>query len=198
MKLLYYYRGFVLILITFFYRLFFFGINCKIKYIGRRVTFNGNIQLSDGVRIRNDSSMSGDITIGSNSIFGENVELLAFGNRKIVIGSNVSISRNSIIRGNVIIKDRVLIGPNCLIVGGNHNISSRNTMITDSGVTNLGIIIESNVWLGGNVSVVDGVTIGEGSVIGAGAVVTKNIPPYSIAVGNPAKVIKTRDLVIKD
>ncbi|MBL4677498.1 MAG: hypothetical protein JKY70_15040 [Mucilaginibacter sp.] len=53
------------------------------------------------------------------------------------------------------------------------------------------VIIEDNVWIGETVSVLPGVTIGKGSIIGASAVVTKNIPPYSIAVGNPAKVIKT-------
>jgi len=53
------------------------------------------------------------------------------------------------------------------------------------------IILEDNVWLGARVIVLKGVTIGEGSVIGAGSVVTKDIPPRSLAVGMPAKVIKT-------
>lgn len=54
------------------------------------------------------------------------------------------------------------------------------------------IIIEDDVWLGHSVTVCAGVTIGRGSVIGAGAVVTRDVPPYSIAVGAPAKVIKSR------
>jgi acetyltransferase-like isoleucine patch superfamily enzyme len=53
-------------------------------------------------------------------------------------------------------------------------------------------VIEDDVWIGANVTVVDGVTIGRGSIIGAGAVVTTNIPAYSIAVGTPAKPIKDR------
>jgi acetyltransferase-like isoleucine patch superfamily enzyme len=53
-------------------------------------------------------------------------------------------------------------------------------------------VIEDDVWIGAGVTVVDGVTIGRGSVIGAGAVVTNDIPPYSIAVGTPAKPIKDR------
>lgn len=54
------------------------------------------------------------------------------------------------------------------------------------------IIIEEDVWCGANVTILKGVTIGRGSIIAAGAVVTKNIPPYSIACGVPAKVIKKR------
>lgn len=53
-------------------------------------------------------------------------------------------------------------------------------------------VIEDNVWLGANCTVMKGITIGEGSIIGANSVVTKDIPPYSIAVGSPAKVIKNR------
>ena len=54
------------------------------------------------------------------------------------------------------------------------------------------VVIGSNVWIGANAIVLPGVTIGKGSVIGAGIVVTKDIPPYSVAVGVPAKVIKSR------
>ena len=54
------------------------------------------------------------------------------------------------------------------------------------------VVIGNNVWIGDNVIILSGVTVGDGAVIGAGSVVTKNIPPYSIAVGNPAKPIKKR------
>ena len=56
-----------------------------------------------------------------------------------------------------------------------------------------GIIIEDDCWLGSHVTVTKGVRIGKGSVIGANSVVTKDIPPYSVAVGTPAKVIKKRE-----
>jgi acetyltransferase-like isoleucine patch superfamily enzyme len=64
--------------------------------------------------------------------------------------------------------------------------------IKDQGITAEGITIEDDVWLASNVVVVDGVTIGKGSVVGAGAVVNKSLPPYSVAVGVPAKVVKDR------
>ena len=54
------------------------------------------------------------------------------------------------------------------------------------------VIIEDDVWIGARAIILPGVIIGKGSVIGAGAVVAKSIPPYSVAVGNPARVVKTR------
>ena len=67
--------------------------------------------------------------------------------------------------------------------------------IREQGLTTKGIEIGDDCWLGYGVKVLDGVTIGQGSIVGAGAVVTKNLPPYSIAVGVPAKVIGSRQLV---
>jgi len=74
----------------------------------------------------------------------------------------------------------------------NHIYKDPKTPIRLQEIRAIGIIIEDDVWLGVGSTVLDGVTIGKGSVIGAGAVVTKDIPPYSIAVGVPAKVIKKR------
>ena len=56
------------------------------------------------------------------------------------------------------------------------------------------VIIEDDVWIGSRVTILPGVTIGEGSVIGASAVVAKSVPPYSVVVGNPAKIVKTRKI----
>jgi acetyltransferase-like isoleucine patch superfamily enzyme len=56
------------------------------------------------------------------------------------------------------------------------------------------VIIEDNVWIGGGSIILPGVTIGSGAVIGAGSIVIKSVPPFSVAVGNPARVIKARIL----
>ncbi|CAD6887332.1 unnamed protein product [Tilletia controversa] len=83
----------------------------------------------------------------------------------------------------------VLFGPNCQLYAATHSVSlvERDTMLERA----LPISIEDDCWLGGAVLVMAGVTIGQGCTIGAGAVVTKSIPPYSIAVGNPARVVRT-------
>jgi acetyltransferase-like isoleucine patch superfamily enzyme len=91
------------------------------------------------------------------------------------------------------------IGQNCLIASGsgiyanNHIFDDPTRPINQQGICYKGIVIEDDCWLGSGVRVLDGVTIGEGSVVGAGAVVTKDIPPYSVAVGVPAKVVSKRE-----
>lgn len=113
---------------------------------------------------------------------------------RIKMGYNVFINRGGYItaRGPVIIGDNVIIGPGVVINSGMHNYIDKEILIRDQGHRILPIKIEDDVWIGANVVVMPGVTIGKGSVIGAGAVVTTSIPPYSVAVGVPAKIKKKR------
>ncbi|MDO6565142.1 DapH/DapD/GlmU-related protein [Amphritea sp. 1_MG-2023] len=114
-------------------------------------------------------------------------------------GELIDIGDNTYIGPRVILGAAapLIIGKNCQIGSGvnfiaeNHEFSSEKD-IFQQGVTRKGIKVQDDCWIGNNVVVIDGVTIGEGSVIGAGAIVTKDIPKYSVAVGNPAKVIKRR------
>lgn len=114
--------------------------------------------------------------------------------KNIVIGENVSINRFTVItaKDKVTIGNNVLIGSNVIINSGNHNFSKVDIPINQQGHTLAPIIIEDDVWIGSNVCVLAGVTIGKGSVIGAGAVVTKNVEPYSVMGGVPARLIKKR------
>lgn len=113
---------------------------------------------------------------------------------KIKIGKNCSI--NSFCHfsgnGNISIGDNVLIAAQCVLVSANHRFDNLETPLWFQGETRAPIFIEDNCWLGAGVKVLAGVTIGHDSVIGAGAVVTKDIPPYSVAVGVPAKVLYDR------
>lgn len=88
----------------------------------------------------------------------------------------------------VVIGDYCQIGPNVQLLTPVHPLDSRLRAAAIEGAKP--ITLGQNVWLGGGVIVCPGVTIGEHCVIGAGAVVTKDIPPYSLAVGNPARVIR--------
>lgn len=89
----------------------------------------------------------------------------------------------------VIIGDRVQIGPNVSIYSAGHETSVLSRVkFVEFGHP---IRIEDDCWIGGGVTILPNVTIGRGSTVGAGAVVTKSIPPYSVALGAPARVVKT-------
>ena len=97
----------------------------------------------------------------------------------------------------VVVGDNVLIGPNVTIAAPMHPLLPEERNIRereDGSLYNLEyakpVTIERNCWLAANVVVCGGVTIGEGSVIGAGSVVTRDIPPHSVAAGNPCRVIR--------
>lgn len=111
-------------------------------------------------------------------------------------GSHIHVGKNTFINFNVSMVDvgeikigsQVLIGPGTGIFTAIHPIDPE---IRATGVEkSKPIIIEDQVWIGGNVTILPGVTIGKGSIIGAGSVVTKDIPEMSIAIGNPAKVVR--------
>ena len=118
---------------------------------------------------------------------------------RVDYGHNISIGDGSWVNygltvldvAPVVIGADVLIGPNCSLYTAIHPTEPgpRRAKWESSAP----ITIEDNVWLGGSVVVCPGVTIGESSIIGAGAVVTRDIPANSIAVGNPARVIKDLD-----
>ena len=121
--------------------------------------------------------------IETNSLINNTV-----GHVKIGQGSIVGI--NNIIIGPVSIGNNVLLAQHIVLSGLNHNYLDISVPPVKQGVSTKEIIIEDDVWIGANSTITAGVTIGKHSIIGAGSVVTKNIPPYSVAVGSPAKIKK--------
>lgn len=114
---------------------------------------------------------------------------------KLHIGKNLHATRNLVIQcaGDISIGDDVLIASNVFIVDFNHGINPMSDSYLDNQLDVSRVKIENGVWIGNSVIILPGVTIGKKAIIGAGSVVTKSIPEYSIAVGNPAKVIKQYD-----
>ena len=110
---------------------------------------------------------------------------------EICIGDNSRIGLHNTVIGPVHIGNQVNLAQGVVISGLNHNYQDTNKPISEQGVSTNLISIQDDVWVGANVVIAAGVTIGKHCVIGAGSMVTKDIPDYSVAVGNPAKVIKT-------
>jgi acetyltransferase-like isoleucine patch superfamily enzyme len=175
----------------------------KKSYISRKAILRGinKIMISSGVEISEhsiiDCAGKNDkrIKVGKNSIIHEFTNLKAF-DGFIDIGDNCTVNSFCLMYGcekGIKIGNGVRIATGCSLVANSHVFEDNNNFIFEQGVTSEGITIEDDVWLGSGVRVIDGVRIGKGSVIGANAVVNRDIPPYSIAVGVPAKVIKNRN-----
>ena len=163
---------------------------------GSHITLGNGVYLDSGVYLH---ALPAGISIGDNTMVMHHTMLHVFNFRGlphagISIGKNCFIGEYNVFRGQggISIGDDVYTGPMVQFVAVNHVFSDPHTPIREQGITAKGIVVENDVWLGSGATVVDGVTIGRGSIIGAGAVVTGDIPPYSIAVGVPAKRIKDR------
>ena len=174
---------------------------------GRNVTFGANVVLRHPHKIR----------IGDNVVIDDACCLDAKGvdNRGIDIGTGVFIGRGTILsckNGDIVVDDHANIGFNCEIfsggrvrlgkhalvaaytylVGGDHVRDRTDRPVLRQGRVARGIEVDDNVWLGAHVVVADGVTIGRDAIVGAGAVVRDEIPPFSVAAGVPARIIRDR------
>lgn len=114
--------------------------------------------------------------------------------QNIEIANNVYIGPQANLNalGGIEIGENTIIGPRIIIYSSNHNYKNSKYLPYDEKAILKKVIIEKNCWIGESVKIAPGVKIGEGSIIGIGSVVHTDIPKYSIAYGNPAKVIKIR------
>ncbi|MBO7149893.1 MAG: acetyltransferase [Clostridia bacterium] len=116
-----------------------------------------------------------------------------FVHKNTEIGDYSGIGYACEINNGVKIGNNVMMGPNVLIYTQNHNTSRVDIPMREQGMRDMKpVVIEDDVWIGARVCILPGVTIGKGSVIGACAVVSKNVPEYSVVVGNPGQVVKMR------
>ncbi len=119
-----------------------------------------------------------------------------FPGKGLFVGDDVDLALGVLIttNGSVRIGNRVLIGYRTQILSSNHAIPDGKGKIFEAGHTYKPIRIDDDVWLGANVIVLSGVHIGEGAIIAAGSVITKDVSPFTIVAGVPAKVVKTRGI----
>jgi len=111
----------------------------------------------------------------------------------VIIGDNTLIGMSNVIIGPVNIGNNVIFAQNIVASGLNHEYTDVNIPICQQKILIAPIVIEDDCWIAANSVITSGVTIGKHSVVAGGSVVTKSIPPYSVAAGNPAKVIKQYD-----
>lgn len=159
---------------------------------------------------------------GRDLIVEDYAEINCLARQKMVFGNRVSIGKFAIIRpanayggemgeglqvgnnsnigpycyigcsGLIRIGNNVMMSPRVSIYAENHVFDDADVPMKDQGVNRQTVVIEDDCWIAANSVILAGVTIGKGCVIAAGSVVTKDIPPYSIAAGVPARVIKQR------
>ncbi|KHS85090.1 MULTISPECIES: acyltransferase [Pectobacterium] len=136
-------------------------------------------------------------TFGEKSYFRPGA--YAIETKKIEIGNNVVIRPGTMLFAsplgedttNIEIHDNVLIGSGVHVYVSNHEYRKIDVDIIFQGHQEVKkVVIEQGCWIGANAILLPGVTIGKGSVVGAGSIVTKSVPPHTVVVGNPAKIIK--------
>jgi len=140
-----------------------------------------------------------EVDLAGATSWGAGCVISAFTKVKItgpfVMGRRVHIATGCFIdsgRSGLTIGDDVLIGPNCTLVAVNYRFDRVDLALPDQGLVSKGIRIGHRVWLGANSVVLDGAEIGDDVIVSAGSVITGQVPPRSIILGNPARVVFTR------
>lgn len=154
--------------------------------------------IDDYVTIYAHPGAQGGVYLADNvHLYRWSIVELGQGAGSLRVGSNTYIQAGCILNAFV---TSINIGANCMIAQHcafmpyQHGFADADRPMREQPLTSQGdIVLEDDVWLGANVCVLDGVTIGQGAIVGAGAVVTKDIPPYAIAGGVPAHVIRFRE-----
>ncbi|MEM9824666.1 MAG: acyltransferase [Bacteroidota bacterium] len=108
----------------------------------------------------------------------------------VSIGDRTLVGISSVVIGPVSLGNDILLAQHVVLSGLNHNFKDPKRPIKDQGVSMQAISVEDGVWIGANAVITSGVRIGKNSVVAGGSVVTKDVPPYSVVAGNPAKILK--------
>lgn len=167
---------------------------------GVRIRFATNVQLGQGAYLDHGvylHACPGGICIGADSLVMKNAILHVYNfrdlpNAGIRIGARSLVGESCILRGQggIQIGDDVYLGTLVQMLAVNHVFHDTTRPISHQGITAQGISVADGAWIGSGAIILDGVHIGRNAVVGAGAVVTRNVPDYSIVVGNPARMVR--------
>jgi acetyltransferase-like isoleucine patch superfamily enzyme len=165
--------------------------NVQIPY-PETVIIKGNCTIKSNVQIK--TCKNSNIVLNDNTMICSYTTLETAGGY-IEIGKNIIIGEFSTIQGQggVVLEDNVLLASHVHFISNHHQYTNVNQSIKDQPNISGKILVKENTWIGINVVILSGVTIGKNCVIGTGSIVKHDIPDYSVAVGNPAKVVKFYD-----
>ena len=149
-----------------------------------------DVKLGENVKIFSFVNLYG-CEIGDNTIIGTFVEV----QKKAFIGRNCKISSHTFICEGVRIEDNVFIGHNVTFINDLYPraATSEGKLQTDEDWEVVPTFVKKGASIGSSATILAGVTIGEKAIVGAGAVVTKDVPPYSVVAGNPARILRKID-----
>jgi len=151
------------------------------KSVGKDVTFDDLCEVLSPDKIE----------IGSHVRFYRGVSLSP-GGTHIDIGPQTHFAPYCVLYGPLTIGSHCAVAAHVVFASVGHGYSRTDIPMVEQPSTKNEIVLENDVWIGANAVVIGGVTIGEGSIVGAGAVVTKDVPPYSVVGGVPARIIRDR------
>lgn len=138
--------------------------------------------IGDDVRTGHNVLIREKCTIGNNVLLGTNVVV----DNHTKIGNFVSIQSSVYIPTGTVIEDYVFLGPNCVLLNDLFPIRQKNVPLKAP-------VIRKGASIGGNASLLPGIEVGEGAIVAASAVVTRNVPPWHMAVGSPARFVELKE-----
>lgn len=163
--------------------------------MGKTVTIGNYVQIN---ALSREGIVIGDnVSIHNNTIIDCTGVIRNMG-EGLIIGNNVGIAQNCFIqvRGKVMIGNDVIFGPGVYLFSENHKFDNPELPVSVQGETRKGVMIDDGVWIGARAVILDGVHVGRNSIIAAGSIVNRDVPPYAIVAGVPAKIIKNRKTII--
>lgn len=169
--------------------------------VERHAIFKGDLtSINIGARARImdwalvSTSEGGTISIGKRCEIHHGAQILSMGG-SVRLGNEVSVNPYCVLygQGGLTIGDGVRIAAHTVIIPANHRFDAPDKPIRKQPLSKKGIVIEDDVWIGAGVRILDGVVIHRGAVIGAGAVVTKDVPAFSVNAGVPCRVLSYRN-----
>jgi acetyltransferase-like isoleucine patch superfamily enzyme len=160
------------------------------SFMGKLKGIGENVIIENGVRVFHPEN----ITLGDNVYIGHDTIIKGYFNSRLSIGKDTWIGQGCFFHsgGGIEIGRAVGIGPSVRILSSSHINDNLDQPVLFNSIKFNRVIIEDGADIGVGAILLPGVAIGEGAIIGAGSVVTKNVEPYTIVVGNPAKVIRSR------